>query len=167
MFESGQLAQIQKSLSIETDAALRRLAGEQSHNHPLSSPVLVNHLQTLTLSIPPLEPRSLLQPVISRKSQLMSGTTDRLQASAYRILLSSLSTATGGVTLAWFSYVSPMSMLSAASATGCGILSVVAALAVGQRLWRRSQRRFWSDWDRITAMLHGDLKVCTLKLQLD
>lgn len=153
------MAQLQKSLSTRTDDTLKRLANPRALPHPLSSPVLINHLSTLTLSIPEYEATTLLLPIVTRRRQLIQKAVPRLQLSAQRNLLSTLGFGGLGVAASWASYVAPLSLVSGVTACGCGLLSIVTGLALGQRWWTRAQRNFWRDWERITGMLRGDLQT--------
>ncbi|ODN97240.1 hypothetical protein L198_03803 [Cryptococcus wingfieldii CBS 7118] len=167
VFETGQLSQLQQSLSSSSDEILRQLAHPSRQRHisaatrgnPLSSPLLANHLSTLSLSIPTLTPAHLLSPILTRRNQLISQSIPRLQISAQRSLLTTYSTTILGVTGSWIGSVAPLELFSTSTAGGLGVLSVVASLALGQTLWARAQKRFWKDWDRITGMLKGDLET--------
>lgn len=53
----------------------------------------------------------------------------------------------------------PIEILSAGTAGGLGLLSIVGSLALGQKFWAGAQRKFWRDWNRVTGMLKGDLEV--------
>ncbi|KAK8861291.1 hypothetical protein IAR55_002110 [Kwoniella newhampshirensis] len=163
IFETGELSQLQTSLDHDADHTIRQLSnpthGPKPKTHPFTSPLLTNHLSTLSLSIPPLAPTSLLTPILTRRDQMLNQSVPRLQLSAQRALLSTYSTAFLGVSLSWVSYVPPLSTISAGTATGLGLLSIVASLAMGQRLWGRAQKRFWRDWKRITGMMKGDLQT--------
>ncbi|TYJ59017.1 hypothetical protein B9479_000005 [Cryptococcus floricola] len=167
VFETGQLSQLQQSLSSSSDEILRQLAHPSRQRHisaatrgnPLSSPLLANHLSTLSLSIPTLTPAHLLSPIITRRNQLISQSIPRLQISAQRSLLTTYSTTILGVTGSWIGSVAPLELFSTSTAGGLGVLSVVASLALGQTLWARAQKRFWKDWERITGMLKGDLET--------
>jgi len=74
-------------------------------------------------------------------------------------MISTYVTTTGGVLLSWIAQLEPLAVLSTETAAGLGILAIISSLALGQRVWGRAQRRFWKDFDRITKMLEGDLKV--------
>lgn len=150
---------MQQNISHETDDKLRQLAKTRSTSPSLSSPVLVNHLSTLALSIPAFEPASLLAPLTKRRDQLLRESVPRLQSSAQRSLVSTLGVGAGGMAASWAAYVPPLALLSEATAAGLGLLSVIAALALGQRSWAKAQQRFWHDWGRVTSMLRGDLQV--------
>lgn len=126
---------------------------------PFSSPLLANHISSITLAIPPIEATSLIEPILVRRDQLLSNSLPRLQVSASRAMLSTYTSGLAGVLVSWIWAVPPIALLSAPTGTGLGILSVVASVALGQRLWRRAQVRFWRDWDRIAAMLKEDLSV--------
>ncbi|WWD16806.1 hypothetical protein CI109_101238 [Kwoniella shandongensis] len=163
IFETGELSQLQTDLDHSADHIIRQLSnpthGPKPKTHPFTSPLLSNHLSTLSLSIPPLAPTSLLTPILIRRDQLVGLSVPRLQLSAQRALLSTYSTAFLGVSMSWVSYVPPVDLISAGTATGLGLLSVVASLAMGQRLWGRAQKRFWRDWKRVTGMMKGDLQT--------
>ncbi|ODN76969.1 hypothetical protein L202_05532 [Cryptococcus amylolentus CBS 6039] len=167
VFETGQLSQLQQSLSSSSDETLRQLAhpsrqryiAAATRGNPLSSPLLANYLSTLSLSIPTLTPAHLLSPILTRRNQLISQSIPRLQISAQRSLLTTYSTTILGVTGSWIGSVAPLELFSTSTAGGLGVLSVVASLALGQTLWARAQKRFWKDWDRITGMLKGDLET--------
>ncbi|KAK4689708.1 hypothetical protein P7C73_g389, partial [Tremellales sp. Uapishka_1] len=164
IFETGQLALLQTSLEESADKVLRRLSSRSGAQaipvpHPFSSSLLLNHLSSLSLSIPPLLPDSFLDPIHSRRRQLLDFSVPRLQLSAQRALLSTYAISLGGTFASWLLYVPPFSIVSGSTAAGLGILCVLSSLLLGQRLWERSQKRFWRDWDRITKMLKGDLQV--------
>lgn len=63
--------------------------------------------------------------------------------------------------MSWVAYVPPVDVLSAGTASGLGLLSIVGSLALGQKLWGGAQKKFWRDWNRVTGMLKGDLEVRT------
>jgi hypothetical protein len=162
VFESGQLAQLQETLSIETDRRLRELSAHRRPDGqpgPFTSPVLLNHLSTLSLSVPPMDASSLLGPIAQRRRQLLDESVSRLRLSAQRSLLSTLFFASSGAAVSWALCVPPLSLISAATAAGLGVLSLVSAVALGQKFWSRTQQRFWADWQRVTSMLKGDLQV--------
>ncbi|KIR58036.1 hypothetical protein I314_06001 [Cryptococcus bacillisporus CA1873] len=166
VFESGQLSHLQSSLSSSSDQIIRQLSHTSSsptqlspHPHPFTSPLLANHLSTLSLSIPPLTPTTLLSPIITRRNQLVTKSIPRLQLSAQRALLTTYSTALLGVSMSWVAYVPPVDVLSAGTASGLGLLSIVGSLALGQKLWGGAQKKFWRDWNRVTGMLKGDLET--------
>ena len=125
--------------------------------------MLLNHLSTLSLSVPPLESSSFLSPIEKRRQQLVTQSVPRLQLSAQRSLLFTLAVAASGIAGSWVAFIPPFSLVSGATATGLGLLSIVGSLALGQRLWGKAQRKFWDDWKRITHMLRGDLKVSLAK----
>ncbi|WWC59932.1 uncharacterized protein I303_102495 [Kwoniella dejecticola CBS 10117] len=162
IFETGQLSNLQLHLDHKSDHTIRRLSHPThtpSTTHPFTSPLLLNHLSTLSLSIPPLSPTSLLTPISTRRDQLLNQSIPRLHSSAQRALLTTYATSLLGVSLSWISYVPPISLNSGATAAGLGILSIVASLALGQRLWGKAQKKFWRDWKRITHMMKGDLET--------
>ncbi|WWC98869.1 hypothetical protein V866_005763 [Kwoniella sp. B9012] len=163
IFESGRLSHLQIQLDQLSDHTIRQLSHSQSHStsttHPFTSPLLLNHLSTLSLSVPPLTPTSLTSPILTRREQLLTQSIPRLHSSAQRALLTTYATSLLGVSLSWMSYVPPISLTSAPTAVGLGILSVVASLALGQRLWGKAQKKFWRDWKRITGMMKGDLET--------
>jgi hypothetical protein len=127
-------------------------------SHPLSSPLLVNHLSTLSLSIPDLSPTTLLLPLQQRRQQIVNVAVSRLQTSARHALLTTLTLAATGIFSSWWAYVPPVELLSASTAGALGVLSVVSAAALGQNRWGKAQSRFWQEWDRATGMLRGDLQ---------
>ncbi|ORY25235.1 hypothetical protein BCR39DRAFT_544538 [Naematelia encephala] len=170
IFETGQLAQLESQLSSQVNTTLRQLSSQPTSirssadlhiaaPHPFSSPLLINHLRSLSLSIPDLRSDSLTRPITARRDQLSSISGTQLQRSANRALLTTYSMAAAGVVSSWAAYVPPLAVLSSGSAAGLAILSVVASLALGQRLWARAQKHFWRDWSRITSMLKGDLET--------
>ncbi|WVW79700.1 hypothetical protein I302_101670 [Kwoniella bestiolae CBS 10118] len=161
IFESGQLSHLQLQLNTLSDHTIRQLSHSTSSTstHPFTSPLLLNHLSTLSLSIPPLTPTSLTSPISTRRQQLLTQSIPRLHSSAQRALLTTYATSLLGVSLSWMSYVPPIALTSASTALGLGILSVVASLALGQRLWGKAQKKFWRDWKRITGMMKGDLET--------
>lgn len=164
MFESGQLNQLQSQLSAETDTTIRRLSSKSLRSeggvtHPFSSPLLLNHLSSLSLSVHPFDPSTLVDPIRIRRRQLIQQAVPRLQLSAQRGFLGTYSVAATGIFVSWAAYVEPLSLLSSETALGCGTLSVAASLVLGQSLWKRAERRFWKDFDRIVEMLQHDLQV--------
>ncbi|OWZ61402.1 hypothetical protein AYX15_06384 [Cryptococcus neoformans] len=166
VFESGQLSHLQSSLSSSSDQVIRQLSHTSTsptqsspHPHPFTSPLLANHLSTLSLSIPPLTPTTLLSPILTRRNQLLTESIPRLQLSAQRALLTTYSTALLGASLSWVAYVPPIEVLSAGTAGGLGLLSIVGSLALGQKFWGGAQKKFWRDWNRVTGMLKGDLET--------
>jgi hypothetical protein len=156
VYETGQLAQLRRNLDLQTDATIRRLASSTSH--PLSSPLLVNHIATLSLSIPELSPSTLLSALQQRRRQIIDIPINRLQTSARRALLTTFTLATTGIFSSWWAYVPPVEVISAPTASALGILSVVSAAALGQKRWAIAQKTFWKEWDRSTKMLRGDLQ---------
>ena len=156
MYETGQLSQLRRNLDLQTDGTIRKLASSTSH--PLSSPLLVNHIATLSLSIPDLTPTTLLSALQQRRRQIIDIPINRLQVSARRALLTTFTLATTGIFSSWWAYVPPVEFLSASTASALGILSVVSAAALGQKRWATAQTGFWKEWDRSTKMLRGDLQ---------
>jgi hypothetical protein len=141
---------------MEADDTIRKMATTSSR--PLSSPLLVNHLATLSLSIPDLSPSTLLSPLQQRRRQLIDIPITRLQASARRALLTTFTLAATGVFSSWWAFVPPVAAISSSTAGALGLLSVVSAAALGQRRWTTAQQKFWKEWDRATGMLRGDLQ---------
>lgn len=155
---------MQHNLSVEADHTIRQLSFSTRRTgpaapHPFSSHLLLNHLQTLSLSIPPFEPTTLLDPIETRRDQLQHFPVQRLQLSAQRALLSTYAMAFLGMSASWAAYVPPLASLSGSTAVGFALLSAIGSVALGQRLWLRAQKRFWRDWTRLTHMLKGDLQV--------
>jgi hypothetical protein len=146
IFETGQLAELQTTLAAKSDQLLRQLGTPVLH--PFSSPLLLNHLATLSLAIPSLAESSLTTPILARRRQLVQHSIPRLQLAAQRALLSSWTFGLSGVGLSWAFGTLPF-----------GILAAVGAVALGQRMWERAQNRFWADYTRVTTMLKGDLQV--------
>ncbi|TXT11021.1 hypothetical protein VHUM_01772 [Vanrija humicola] len=165
VYEAGQLSELQGSLGASADRTARQLSASRTPHggeanvagHPFSSPLLLNHLSSLGLEVPPVGPRALLPPLTSRRAQLLSTVVPRLQVSAQRSLLTTYALALAGVSASWVACVPPLALISGYTATGLGLLSVVGGLALGQRFWARAQRRFWKDWARVTDMLKDDL----------
>ncbi|KAL1410163.1 hypothetical protein Q8F55_004168 [Vanrija albida] len=165
VYEAGQLSELQGALGVSADRTARQLSSSRTPQgseanvagHPFSSPLLLNHLSSLGLSIPPVEPRTLLPPLTSRRAQLLSTVVPRLQVSAQRSLLTTYALSLAGVSASWVACVPPLSLISGYTATGLGLLAVVGGLALGQRFWARAQCRFWKDWARVTDMLKDDL----------
>jgi hypothetical protein len=156
VYETGQLSQLRRSLDLEADATIHKMAATSSR--PLSSPLLVNHLATLSLSMPDLSPTTLLSPLQQRRRQLIDIPVNRLQASARRALLTTFTLASTGVFSSWWAFVPPVAAISSSTATAVGLLSVVLSAALGQRRWSTAQHKFWQEWDRTTGMLRGDLQ---------
>lgn len=159
VYEAGQLAQLQTQLGREADHTAKSLTSASSERagHPFSSPVLLNHLASLALSIPPVAPGTLLPPVATRKAQLVNTAVPRLQISAQRALASSTVLTLASAAGAWFAYVPPAAAISGATAVGLGALGFVSSLALGQAWWGKAQRKFWKDYKRVTHMLKDDL----------
>lgn len=156
VYETGQLSQLRRNLDLQADATIRKMATMPSR--PLSSPLLINHLATLSLSIPDLSPSTLLSPLQQRRQQLIGVPINRLQASARRAVLTTFTLASTGVFSSWWAYVPPVAAISASTASAFGLLSVISAAAFGQRRWSIAQLKFWKEWDRATHMLRGDLQ---------
>jgi hypothetical protein len=149
---------------------LRQLASGSSLSVPLSSPVLINHLSTLTLAIPDFEVDTLLEPIASRRRQVVEKAVARLQLDAQRTLFSTVGIFAVTVPTAWAACLPPLSLITGYAATGLGILGILSGLLLGQRWWQKSQAVFWKDWHRISSMLRGDLEVsrsCPLRGQAD
>lgn len=166
-FETGEMAQLQRQLGSETDHIVHQLSmqpGKLGGSQPFFSPLLINSLSTLALSVPELEPTSLTAPIESRREQILATSVPRLQVSASRSLLASWIFSGTAALLSWTAYVPPVALISAPTAVGLAILGLVGSLSAGQRTWLRAQNRFWRDWDRINAMLRGDLEVCMVAL---
>lgn len=159
VFEAGQLRQLQIQLGREADKTAKTLTSASSERagHPFSSPLLLNHLASLALAIPPVSTTSLLPPVATRRAQLVNTAVPRLQLTAQRALASSITLTLAGVAGSWTAYAPPMGMISGATAVGLGALAIVSSLALGQAWWAKGQRRFWKDWNRVTSMLKDDL----------
>lgn len=158
-YEAGQLAQLQSNLGDAADKTARELtkAGGEAAGHPFSSPLLINHLSSLSLAIPRVLPNTLLQPVMSRRSQMLGTMVPKLQISAQRTLLSSYALSLFGCSASWCAAVQPLELITTYTAVGTGLLSIVSGLALGQRFWARAQKKWWKDWDRVTNMLKDDL----------
>jgi hypothetical protein len=168
IFETGQLAQLQTQLNAESDDLVRQLAATPGTSktlgsHPFSSPLLVNRLSTLSLAIPVLTPFSLLEPIYRRRKQLSEVSVQRLHRTARASMLVTYGASASGALFSWLAQLDPLALVSSETAIGLGILSLVASVAAGQRLWHIAQRRFWKDFDRVTKMLEGDLKVSALQ----
>ena len=164
VFEAGQLVQLQRTMSAQVDATLRHLASRDHSNRSSSSPLLtfptlLNRLSTLSMSVPPVEPQVLLEPISMRRRQILTDTVPRLQRAAHRILFTSGTLGILGAAGAWMAYITPVSTLSASTAVALGALSAVSSAALGQRMWSRAQVQFWKDWNRITMMMREDLQV--------
>lgn len=161
VFEAGQLSQLQTQQGKDSDKTARTLTSASSERagHPFSSPLLLNHLASLALAIPPVTATSLLPPVATRRAQLVNTAVPRLQVTAQRALGSSITLALAGTAGAWTAYVPPAEWISGATAVGLGALAIVSSLALGQAWWAKGQRRFWKDWNRVTAMLKDDLSA--------
>ncbi|WWC87559.1 uncharacterized protein L201_002449 [Kwoniella dendrophila CBS 6074] len=174
IFESGQLSYLQKNLDLKSNKIIKELSilpisssksSSSSSNsqisHPFTSPLLLNHLSTLSLSIPQLtsKPIPLLEPIIIRRNQLLNQSIPNLQSSAQKTLLLTYSTSLLGLSLSWLSYVPPIEIFGSTTAIGLGLLSIVSSIALGQKLWKKAQKKFWRDWFRITAMMKGDLQT--------
>ncbi|CAK9786695.1 hypothetical protein CC85DRAFT_262677 [Cutaneotrichosporon oleaginosum] len=160
VFEAGQLSQLQSQLGKQSDETARSLTSSSTSEragHPFSSPLLLNHLASLALAIPSVTPTSLLPPVATRRAQLVNTAVPQLQVTAQRALGSSITLALAGTAGAWTAFAPPLSWISGATAVGLGALAVVSSLALGQAWWAKGQRRFWKDWNRVTAMLKDDL----------
>ncbi|BEJ11258.1 hypothetical protein CspHIS471_0106800 [Cutaneotrichosporon sp. HIS471] len=161
VFEAGQLSQLQSQLGKQSDTTARHLTSSSSDRagHPFSSPLLLNHLASLALSIPPVTPTSLLPPVATRRAQLVNTAVPQLQVTAQRALGSSITLALAGTAGAWTAFAPPLSYISGGTAVGLGALAIVSSLALGQAWWAKGQRRFWRNWNRVTAMLKDDLSA--------
>ncbi|GMK54558.1 hypothetical protein CspeluHIS016_0111440 [Cutaneotrichosporon spelunceum] len=161
IFEAGQLSQLQSQLGKESDTTARSLTSSSSDRagHPFSSPLLLNHLASLALSIPSVSSTSLLPPVATRRAQLVNTAVPQLQVTAQRALASSLTLAMAGAAGAWTAFAPPLSYISGGTAVGLGALAIVSSLALGQAWWAQGQRRFWKSWNRVTAMLKDDLSA--------
>lgn len=146
------------------DAVLRRLSSvtAQSGQYPLASPVLRNHLSSLSLSIPSITSDTLLEPLRRRRRQLIEVSVHELQTKARSILVNTSGLMVAGIAASWWMYVPPVAALTAMSATALGILSLVGSIYLGQRRWNHAQSLFWQAWDRSTQMLKGDLQASAL-----
>jgi hypothetical protein len=158
VYESGQLSQVRHNLEAQTDATVRKLSNITVSSTPLASPLLVNRLSTISLSIPSFSPTTLVSPLQQRRQQLVDISTNRLQRSASRALLATYGLAFSGLLSSWWAYVPPVAAISSTTAIGLGLLSIVSSAALGQNRWARAQHSFWQEWDRITRMLRGDLQ---------
>lgn len=127
-------------------------------SRPLSSPLLVNHLATLSLSIPDFAPSTLLSPLRQRRRQIVEIPVMQIQASARRALMTTFTLAATGIFSSWWAFVPPVAAISSSTAGALGLLSVISAAALGQRQWSTAQHKFWQQWDRATGMLRGDLQ---------
>lgn len=126
--------------------------------HPLASPILRNHLSTLSLAIPKFNSDTLLECLRRRRSQL-EASAHRVQTEARKGIFSTAGLAITGLAASWWIYVPPVAALPAVTATGLGALGVVLAIYLGQRRWDRAQKTFWREWDRSTEMLRADLQA--------
>ncbi|EIW69179.1 hypothetical protein TREMEDRAFT_44343 [Tremella mesenterica DSM 1558] len=160
-FEAGQLAEVQAQLSRTADETVRKLSSPQSYtcpSHPLTSPVLLNHLSALSLSIPPLSPASLHHALRQRRDELLAACLPRLHKAASRSVLASYAIASSSIMSTWIMAVPPIQVISPGLAFGLGLLSVLSSIALGQRQWNRAQKVFWRDWERSTKVIREDLQ---------
>lgn len=127
--------------------------------HPFSSPLLINHLSSLFLSVPVIEADTMLAPVHRRRNQLRQLSVPRLQSSAYRILATTFSVAFVGSGLSCLACIPPFAIIHSSAAIACGATAVLSSVLLGQRLWARAVQHFWRDWARVTMMLKTDLQV--------
>jgi hypothetical protein len=170
VFEAGELAQLQSYLGDRSRETARNLSTKAKPSvpgagakataevgHPFCSPVLLNHLDSLALSVPPVTARTLLAPVTARRTQLLTTAVPRLQVGAQRALLASAGLGLASAAGAWTLAVPPLQLISGNTAFATALLGIVGALALGQNLGARAQRRWWRDWNRVTDMLKEDL----------
>lgn len=164
IFEAGELAQLQTSLGEQANKTARTLIAPHAADtnsphpgHPFSSPLLLNHLQSLALSVPRVTPGTLLAPVTTRRNQLLATAVPRLQVAAQRSLMTTYALALCGSSVSWCACMPPFDLVSGYAALGTGALSIVGSLAMGQALWQRAQNKWWKDWNRVTDMMKDDL----------
>ncbi|KAL7419850.1 hypothetical protein Q5752_005766 [Cryptotrichosporon argae] len=169
VFEAGQLLQLQHTFSTAADQTVRQLAigkptpstsnsssSADRPGHPFTSPLLLNHLRSLSVSIPPVVPTSLLAPLTARRAQIATTLVPVLQARAQRAAAATYGAALAGAAASWAATV-PLELASAYTATGVAALTALAGVAAGQALWARAQRRFWADWGRVARLLNEDI----------
>lgn len=160
---------LQDSLNSEVDETVRALSAVSisSEAHPLASPVLRNHLSTLSLAVPDLQPTTLLEPLYRRRRQMIEVCANNLQLDARTAMLQTLGVGFVGAFASWWLCVPPLAAFNPATAVGLGSLSIVGALVLGQRQWSKAQSNFWREWKRSTCLLKGDLQVGRVPLHLE
>jgi hypothetical protein len=131
----------------------------RSSESPFASAVLTNRLSTLSLSIPPVQAKTLVEPIRFRQQQLVDEIIPIVQNGARWISYQTYIGALGGVLASWTVYVPPFELVSASTAIGLGMLSITASIWSGQTRWHRVQKSFWRSWERSTDMLSSDIKV--------
>lgn len=158
MFEAGQISQLQAQLGASSLSLIRR------QPTPFQSAALVNHLSSLALSTPSIDPSTLTAPIAERRTMLITRSIPVVHRKAQRTLYTGYLMSLAGTVGAWVGYVPPIEMLSAPTAVGLGLLSVLGSLAWGQRRWAKVQKAFWRDWERSVAALRGDVQVSFTEL---
>ncbi|KAG8863446.1 hypothetical protein FRB96_008186, partial [Tulasnella sp. 330] len=135
---------------------------------PFHSPVLTNILaqqqqldgQTLSTSSPPLPTytANLLQPINTRRDQILSQLIPQLHSRAQLLLLRLYLitvTSTGSALAGW---ISGIEWVTGDVAVGLGALGVVAGARWSVGRWDKARQRFWKGWRRIGQGLSRDIQ---------
>jgi hypothetical protein len=131
----------------------------------LPSPVLQNDLSQLSSSPSyHLQTSTLITPLQTRQSQLISYPTTRLHLAGQNAVFGMLGGVVGGAGVAAYliNAGSGIAMVGASEAgTAVGALMLCTLLgvrwAVGR--WEKAKRRWWEDWSRVGEGLGRDLEV--------
>ncbi|KJA27888.1 hypothetical protein HYPSUDRAFT_130531 [Hypholoma sublateritium FD-334 SS-4] len=163
VMQTGQLAALQTDL---TKSAFTLLTTHSS----LSTAVLRNNL--LQLKGSPryhLTPKSLTQPLVTRRNQIIEYPTARLHAAGQRAVLGMTGGSLSGIGVSWAGWLGWMVGsgegllgfvgIDAGTAIGLGLLTAVASIRWAIGSWEKSKKRWWQDWERAAEGLDRDLKV--------
>ncbi|PPQ68031.1 hypothetical protein CVT25_014492 [Psilocybe cyanescens] len=163
ILETGRLSVLQNETS--------KLAFSLLSNHPtVSTAILRNSLLQIKRS--PgyhLTADSLIQPIFSRRNQIIEYPTMRLHVTGQRAVLGMTGGIVGGAGIGWAGWLgwllgSGEGLLGfigmdAGTAMGLGMLSAVASIRWAVGRWEKSKKRWWQDWVRVGEGLDRDLKV--------
>ncbi|TFL03160.1 hypothetical protein BDV98DRAFT_591942 [Pterulicium gracile] len=182
ILHSGRMSAVQDTL---TTTALSIISGAPPL---LQSSVMLNKLQqiqhrTNPASIQPPQPTvaagssMLTLPIYNRRSQLITYSIPQLHVAAQRAVLSVYGGITSGALSAgWWTWSSAIpvsatdfttfSLLSfnhlppstLPTSFAIGLVLSLSGFRLGQGIWKRAQRRFWADWQRISEGLERDLR---------
>lgn len=159
-FNGGRLVGLQAEAASETEAtlaSLARLRVAEAPNHSILSSVLKNKVEAFATTTPSLAAADFVAPLQARRQQIASVIMPQLRTAAFRVSVLSYTGAFAGSCISWAVAVPPVELIQPGTALGLGLLSIVSFMSLGQRLWQRAQRSFWTDWNRTALSASEDL----------
>jgi hypothetical protein len=132
---------------------------------PFDSAVARNNVAQVSMGTP-LETTSLISPINTRLAQLIgqTGIISLLHVRAQNLLLQSYAISVGGIASSWASWMA--GYVEHPTAVGLSALGIVASLRWTVGRWKRANKRWWEDWDRVGDGLERDLKVSDGRMRL-